>query len=261
MTRSPFNFRSYATARLGVLVFLAVMVGVAVGTVALLRPLVNAPSPHSAAAPVAPSLPTAKPAPKIIPVVAKPRAAISTAWVFGDSICAGQNLTPAQAWPARLAVRANVTMVNWCRPGYAFNGYLGNVSDELAAAYASGQPVPHTVIVAAGSNDLKLIHDGEPINSVKQAALAARASLLAHGAQRVLFAAVIPRGDGYETQRQDLNLWMAISFGTDYEQVDFFLNPPSEANYTKYYQSDRLHPNAVGSQLIADTFDTTRILP
>jgi lysophospholipase L1-like esterase len=258
MTRSPFSYHRYLTARLGVLVFLAIMVGVAVGTAALLRPLVNAPSPRSVAAPVAPGLPTAKPAPKITPAVAKPRTAVSTVWVFGDSICAGQNLPPAQSWPARLAVRANVTMVNWCRSGYAFNGYLGNVSDELAAAYASGQPVPHTVIVAAGSNDLKLIHDGEPINSVEQAALAVRTSLLAHGAQRVLFVAVIPRGDGYESQRQDLNLWMAISFGADYEQVDFFLNPP---NWAKYYQADRLHPNAVGSQLLADSFDASRILP
>lgn len=261
MTRSPFNYRTYATARLGVLLFAAVMAGVAVGTVALLRPLVNAPSIQSAAVPVAPGRPAAKPAPKITPTVTRPRTPTSTVWVFGDSICAGQNLPAAQAWPARLAVRANVTMVNWCRPGYAFNGYLGNVSDELAAAYASGQPVPHTVIVAAGSNDLKLIHDGEPINSVEQAALAVRTSLLAHGATRVLFAAVIPRGDGYETQRQQLNLWEAISFGADYEQVDYFLNPPSESNFTTYYQPDRLHPNAVGSQLMADTFNTTRILP
>lgn len=261
MTRAPFNYHHYAAARLGVLLFLAVMAGITVGTVALLRPLVNDPSAYSAAAPVTSGRQGARPVPKITPVVVRPRATTSTVWVFGDSICAGQNLPPAQAWPARLAVRAGVTMVNWCRPGYAFNGYLGNISDELAAAYASGQPVPHTVIVAAGSNDLKLIHDGEPLNSVEQAALAVRTSLLAHAATRVLFATVIPRGDGYEDQRQNLNLWEAISFGADYEQIDYFLNPPSDSNFTTYYQPDRLHPNSVGSQLIADTFNVTRILP
>lgn len=259
MTRSPFNFRHYATARLGVLVFLTVMTGVAFGAAVAMRTLVNAPSLQSPAAePLAPAAPgqhAVGPAP-----VTSTRSGTGTVvWVFGDSICAGQNLPPAQAWPARLAVRANVTMVNWCRPGYAFNGYLGNVSDELAAAYASGQPVPSTVIVAAGSNDLKLIHDGEPIYSVEKAALAVRTSLLAHGAKRVLFVAVIPRGDGYEDQRGQFNLWMAISFGADYEAVDFFLNPPSGSLFAKYYQVDRLHPNAVGAQLIADTFDATKI--
>lgn len=258
MTRSPFNFRRYATARLGVLVFLAVMGGVAFGAAVAMRALVTTPSMQSPAAePLAPAVPGTHAVGRV-PATSTRTGTGPAVWVFGDSICAGQNLPPAQAWPARLAVRANVTMVNWCRPGYAFNGYLGNVSDELTAAYASGQPVPSTVIVAAGSNDLKLIHDGESIYSVEKAALAVRASLLAHGAKRVLFVAVIPRGDGYESQRQDLNLWEAISFGADYEQVDFFLNPP---NWAKYYQTDRLHPNAVGSQLLADSFDVSRILP
>jgi hypothetical protein len=48
MIRSPFNYRTYATARLSVLLFLAVMAGVTVGAVALLRPLVHDPSSRSA---------------------------------------------------------------------------------------------------------------------------------------------------------------------------------------------------------------------
>jgi len=145
-------------------------------------------------------------------------------------------------------------MVNWCRPGYAFSGYLGNVSDELAAAYASGQPVPATVIVAAGSNDLG-IHDSASILASELAALAVHDSLIQHGAHRVLFAAVIPRGDGHEALRQQFNLWQAIAFGPDYSAVDFFFNPVNAALFTRYYQADQLHPNAVGAQLLADTFN------
>lgn len=180
----------------------------------------------------------------------------ATVWVFGDSICSGQGLLAAQAWPARLAARANLTVINWCRPGYAFSGYLGTVSDELDAAYASGLPVSTTVIVAAGSNDLG-IHDATSIAASEWAALAVQRSLLEHGAQRVLFAAVIPRGDGHEQLRQQFNMWQALTFSANYEQVDFFYNPPFKA---KYYQPDRLHPNTAGAQLISDTFDTTRII-
>lgn len=188
------------------------------------------------------------------PITSVRTGAGTVVWVFGDSICSGQGLPAAQAWPARLATRANVTMVNWCRPGYAYSGYLGNVSDELTAAYASGQPVPPTVIVAAGSNDLG-IHDSDTILATEYAALAVHDSLIQHGAGRVLFAAVIPRGDGHEALRQQFNMWMAIAFGTDYAQIDYFYNPVNAALFARDYQADKLHPNATGAQLLADTFD------
>lgn len=216
-----------------------------------------APVGGNPTAPLAPARPVQL-APGRLPVTSTRIGSGPVVWVFGDSICSGQGLPAAQAWPARLAVRANVTMVNWCRPGYAFSGYLGNVSDELTAAYASGQPVPATVIVAAGSNDLG-IHDTNTILASELAALAVRDSLTQHGATRVLFAAVIPRGDGHEALRQQFNLWQAVAFGADYAQVDFFFNPVNAALFARYYQADHLHPNTVGAQLIADTFDLTTL--
>ena len=175
-------------------------------------------------------------------------------WVFGDSISAGQGLPASQGWIAQLASRANLSITNFSRPGYAFSGYLGNISDELTTAYKTGSPTP-TVIVAAGSNDLS-IHDGTSILATELAALAVRDSLLAHGAKTVLFAAVIPRGDGYESLRQQLNLWMALNL--NYEQVDYFLNPPFKSQYYQN-ESPQLHPNYDGAHLMAYTFDLTKL--
>jgi len=246
--------------RVAMFVFLTVMLTATIGAVAGLRPLFVEPSTTMVETgatpiggmpnPITPGQRTAHQAPRT--------GAGPAVWVFGDSICAGLNLTPAQAWPALVAARAHVTMVNWCRPGYAFSGYLGNVSDELASAYVSGLPVPATVIVAAGTNDFP-IHDSSSIIASEFAAIAVRDSLIQHGAHRVLFASVIPRGDGYEMQRQQWNLWLALQYPADFEQVDFYFNPVNAALFVRDYQPDRLHPNAAGAKLIADTFDVSKL--
>lgn len=188
------------------------------------------------------------------PATASP-ATNRTVWFFGDSISAGLGLpSPStQSWPAQVGLRADVTPVNWSKPRYAFRGYFGNISDELATAYASNLPIPHTVVVAAGTNDLPIYNTTTLVNA-ELAALRVRDSLLAHGAIRVLFAAVIPRGDGYEALRQQFNMWLALTFKGDYQAVDFFFNPavPFPA---QYYSPDLLHPNLDGATLIARTFD------
>ncbi len=179
----------------------------------------------------------------------------SQVWFFGDSISTGQGLAdPSRdSWVAQLSRRAGVTPVNFAKPGYALSGYLGNVSDELATAYASGEPIPRVAVVDAGSNDLG-IHDSKSIVATELAAIAVRDSLLAHGVQTVIFCAVIPRGDGYDALRQQFNLWLALEFGADYQGVDLFFHPYFPA---KYYQADRLHPNVTGATLLSQSFDVS----
>lgn len=181
-------------------------------------------------------------------------------WFFGDSISTGQGLASptTESWVAQVSKRAGITPVNWAKPGYAFDGYLGMIKDELNTAYASGKPIPHTAIIDAGSNDL-VIHDTNTIQSTEYAALAVKNSLLAHGVQRVIFTGVIPRGDGYEPVRQNFNMWLALSFGADYQAVEYFFNPVTPFP-AQYYQADHLHPNAYGAQTMSNSFDITRII-
>ena len=249
MTRT--SFRAYAARRIAVLVFLAIMAGAFALTLVAIKPLLAEPSSAQSAGKALP-LPHVS---GVRPVTVNPRMATQTVWVFGDSISTGQGLTdPAtQSWVAQFAVRAHVNVVNWARPGYAFSGYLGTIKDELDTAYASGLTVPATVIVEAGTNDLP-IHDATSLAASEWAAIAVRDSLIEHGATRVLFNAVVPRGDGFEALRQQFNMWLAIQWGADFRQVDFYFNPVSAALFAKYYQADRLHPNVAGAKLIADSF-------
>jgi lysophospholipase L1-like esterase len=195
-----------------------------------------------------------------VATAAPARTVAPSVWFFGDSISTGQGLTSpsTESWVAQLSKRATITPVNWAKPGYAFDGYLGMISDELNTAYASGKPIPHTAIIDAGSNDL-VIHDTNTIQSSKNAALVVKNSLLAHGVQRVIFTGLIPRGDGYEPVRQNFNMWLALSFGSDYQAVEYFFNPVTPFP-AQYYQPDLLHPNAYGAQVMANSFDIARII-
>lgn len=194
---------------------------------------------------------------KAVPLPKKSVPVSSQVWFFGDSISTGQGLAdPSRdSWVAQVARTAGVTAVNFAKPGYALSGYLGNISDELTTAYASGKPIPQIAVVDAGSNDL-VMHDSKSILATELAAIAVRNSLIAHGVQRVIWCAVIPRGDGYDALRQQFNLWLALEFPGDFQQVDLFFHPYFPA---QYYQADRLHPNVSGATLLAKSFDSTQL--
>lgn len=252
------SFKAYAARRLTALAVLALFPAVWLGAQTFMHATLDAPSLTNAqdVAVVAPPAKAVKaPAPRVIQPV-HPATARAVA-VFGDSIATGQGLPTGASWVAKVAARDNLAVTNWARPGYAYSGYLGNVSDELDTAYASGLPVPATVIVQAGTNDLG-IHDAQNLIASEYAALAVRDSLMQHGAQRVIFCSIIPRGDGHEALRQQFNMWMTLTFGNDFAQVDYFFNPVNAALFAADYQPDRLHPNVAGSQLIADTFTATK---
>lgn len=184
----------------------------------------------------------------VSPVNAAPEKA-QTILVMGDSLSAEYGLSRGTGWVALLQKRLeqshpSITVVNASISGETTAGGKARIAGALRLHQ------PTVVIIALGGNDalrgLQLANTKANLESMADMSLASGAKVLLLGIQ-------VPPNYGQTYTEQFAKIFIDISQAKHLTLVPFFLKGIADApDAERYFQSDRIHPNAVAQPLIVD---------
>ncbi len=233
-------------------------------------------------------------------VHAAPATAEQTVAVFGDSVSTGAWLCPSwtpgvpcvdesKSWVGLLAAKhPDLTFRNYAAGGMALHQtdtweqqLLGRIKSTAAAWKTAGEPVPATVIVAIGTNDV-MGHtleappwSGQALYYSEWAATNVHAFLKSIGVKRILWNTVYPWAaaapsnahPGYVLPQwvaplmwrtSSFNNWLTAMYGADVINTGWTLMDWQcwcMGDTSKMV--DGFHPNAIGHANVAWAFDRT----
>lgn len=164
---------------------------------------------------------------------------------FGDSLTAGYGLSPAESYPSLLQRKLDAD-------GYAYEVVNAGVSGETSAGGVrridwSLEGDVRFVILELGANDFLR---GQPITETKKnlAQIIVRAK---SGGSKVLLAGMYtPTSSGRDYELQIRDLFQSLAKEQDVPLIPFFLE--GVAGIETLNQTDRVHPNAEGTKIVAD---------
>ena len=159
---------------------------------------------------------------------------------LGDSLTAGNGVTPGEAWPALLATRTGWVIVN------------GGVSGDTSAGALQRLPAlleehaPALVLVTLGGNDmLRRLPQGQTISNLGQMLTLIKA----HGARAVLLATPKPSVAGAVfNQLSAADFYRKVAKD---QQVPLIEDALAEVLSNPELKGDQLHPNAAGHALLS----------
>lgn len=189
----------------------------------------------------------ASPAPAVEPAKADATAAdLPTVVFLGDSLTAGYQLAEQQAWPALVAERLAeaglpIRAVNAGVSGDTSAGGLARLDWVLRAE-------PDVVVVELGANDALRGQDLESIESNLRRIVE---RLREEGVAVLLVGLQIPPNYGPDYARRFTELFPRLAAEYDLPLVPFLLE--RVAGDASLNLGDRIHPNAAGHRIIAET--------
>ncbi|HVG18019.1 MAG TPA: arylesterase [Blastocatellia bacterium] len=198
------------------------------------EPPKESPGPPQPAPPAAPAAPAApkKSLPKII--------------AFGDSLTAGFGLPVEASYPSLLQDRLN-------RDGFEYEVVNAGVSGDTSAGgvgridWALEGDV-RVVILELGAND---ILRGQPIPAMKKNLGDIIERAKARGAQVLLAGMEAPTNMGIQYRKAAHDAYQSLAREHGVPLIPFFLD--RVAGIESLNQSDRIHPNAEGTKVVAET--------
>lgn len=188
-----------------------------------------------------------QPAPQTTPAApTSPKKSLPKIIAFGDSLTAGFGLPVEASYPSLLQERLN-------RDGFQYEVVNAGVSGDTSAGglgridWALEGDV-RVVILELGAND---ILRGQPIPAMKKnlADIIDRAK--AHGAEVLLAGMEAPTNMGIQYRKAAHDAYQSLARERGVPLIPFFLD--RVAGIESLNQPDRIHPNAEGTKIVAET--------
>lgn len=198
-------------------------------------PKESSPAPQPPAAP-----PTAPAAP------ADPKKSLPKIIAFGDSLTAGFGLPVQESYPSLLQNRLD-------RDGLEYEVVNAGVSGDTSAGgraridWALEGDV-RVVILELGAND---ILRGQPLPAMKKNLTDIIGRAKEHGAQVLLAGMEAPTNMGAQYRKAVHDAYQSLAREHHVALVPFFLD--RVAGIESLNQADRIHPNAEGTKIVAET--------
>jgi acyl-CoA thioesterase I len=192
------------------------------------------PSPDSRQPPPPPVAPSA------------PKRSLPKIVAFGDSLTAGFGLSVEQSYPALLQNRLD-------REGLAYEVVNAGVSGDTSAGglaridWALEGDV-RVVILELGAND---ILRGQPVDAMKKNLGEVIERAKARNAQVLLAGMEAPTNMGIQYRKAVHDAYQRLAGEHNVPLIPFFLD--RVAGIESLNQPDRIHPNAEGTRIVADT--------
>jgi len=166
--------------------------------------------------------------------------------IYGDSLSAAYGLSPSEGWGHLLEKRLSKSpawrVVNRSLSGETTHGGLQRFERVL------GQVRPRVVVLALGANDalrgLSLSHTEQNLRDMIRAARQA-------GSEVVLVGIAVPPNYGATYANQFQAIFPRLAKAEEVRLVPFMLE--GFATDLRYFQADRIHPNAAAQPRILDT--------
>ena len=166
--------------------------------------------------------------------------------IYGDSLSAAYGLSPSEGWGHLLEKRLPKSpawrVVNRSLSGETTHGGLQRFERVL------GQVRPRVVVLALGANDalrgLSLAHTEQNLRDMIRAARQA-------GSEVVLVGIAVPPNYGATYANQFQAIFPRLARAEGVRLVPFMLE--GFATDLRYFQADRIHPNAAAQPRILDT--------
>lgn len=169
--------------------------------------------------------------------------------VLGDSISAEYGLARGEGWVQLLSDKLKQSQP----PLEVVNA---SISGETTAGGRSRLPAllkvhqPRYVVIELGGNDALR---GLPLNSTQANLTAMVHAAQSSGAQVLLLGIQVPPNYGAKYSSDFANMFEQVAEVNEVPLVPFMLETISEAaDLEKYFQNDRIHPNALAQPLILD---------
>jgi lysophospholipase L1-like esterase len=160
---------------------------------------------------------------------------------LGDSLTAGNGVSPEQAWPSLLASRTGWTVVN----GGVSGDTSGDALQRLPALLEEHGPA--LVLVTLGGNDmLRQLPEEETIANLDQILV----RIQAHGAKAVLLAT--PRPSAAGAVFRNLSAADFYQGVADRHKLPLIRDAMAEVLSDPQLKGDPLHPNGAGHALLAE---------
>lgn len=194
-------------------------------------------APKESAAPPQPEQPVAP---------AGPKKSLPKIIAFGDSLTAGYGLPVEQSYPSLLQDRLD-------RDGLSYEVVNAGVSGDTSAGGAGRidwalEGDVRVVILELGAND---ILRGQPVAAMKKNLSDIISRVKSRGAEVLLAGMEAPTNMGIEYRRAVHDAYQSLAREHDIAFLPFFLN--RVAGIESLNQSDRIHPNAEGTKIVAET--------
>ncbi len=168
----------------------------------------------------------------------------------GDSITAGYNLSPPEFYPTKLGVSLGS---RWTVTNTAVTGR--SITEMTTAAPASVDPQYHgsnahnIVAILGGINDL--------VNGASSATVIARLSTYCAARRsvgwQIIIGTIMPSGYDVDAQRLPVNTELRTNLSAYADWLADFAADPRFADIDgPYYDGDRLHPSALGTDVLAE---------
>ena len=175
-----------------------------------------------------------------------PRQSLPKIVAFGDSLTAGLGLTEAESYPAQLQRKLD-------QDGYKYEVVNAGVSGDTSAGGVrridwSLDGDVRVVILELGANDFLR---GQPVAETKKNLGQIIERAKAHGAEVLLAGMETPMNAGPEYRKEVHELFPALAREYNVPLIPFFLD--RVAMIERLNQEDRIHPNAEGAKIVADT--------
>ncbi|MCA1591670.1 MAG: arylesterase [Acidobacteria bacterium] len=177
---------------------------------------------------------------------AAPRQNLPRIVAFGDSLTAGYGLSPAESYPSLLQKRLDAD-------GYKYEVVNAGVSGDTSAGGVrrvdwSLEGDVRFLILELGANDFLR---GQPVPETKKNLSAIIERSKARGAQVVLAGMYTTTNAGRVYEQQINDVYQSLAREHSVMLIPFFLE--GVAGVESLNQEDRIHPNAEGTKMVADT--------
>ena len=167
--------------------------------------------------------------------------------VFGDSLSAGYGVQPGESYPDRLQKKLDAQKLRWRVVNLGISGdtTMGGVSRINTAVAAK----PAMVLLELGGNDgLR----GLPLNMTRANMEKMIVAFQAAGARVVLAGMTLPPNYGQDYVRGFEKVYSDLAAKHRLPLIPFLLAEIITKDL-RYFQSDGIHPNAQGAEIVSGT--------
>lgn len=176
--------------------------------------------------------------------ISAPSFALSKVVILGDSLCEGMGVTSEEAWPSIYQkLNPQLKIINSSISGSTSAGALSRLKWTI-------KQKPQVLFLALGANDGLRAHSTESIyNNLKKTILYAKEKKL----KVVLFGMMMPPNYGEDYTNDFKNVFDKLAKEYTLDYYPFLLK--NVGGIQKLTQSDGMHPNVKGHQIIADNIN------